>query len=57
MLITDVRKVYQSNYAEPMVTTNLLSNPVVITVPKKDLIGSGDGSNSVEKLCTKDRYN
>lgn len=57
MLMTDVRKVYVSNYAKPVVTTNLLSNPVVITVPKKDLIGSGDGSNSVEKFCTKDGYN
>lgn len=57
MLITDVRKVYVSNYAKPVVTTNLLSNPVVITVPKKDLMGSGDGSNSVEELCTKDGYN
>lgn len=58
ILITDVRKIYESNSHNPKVNNiNLLSNPVVITVPKNDLLGRGDGGNGVEKFCVKDRYN
>lgn len=58
ILITDVRKIHESNSHNPKANNiNLLSNPVVITVPKNDLLGRGDGGNGVEKFCVKDRYN
>ena len=58
ILITDVRKIYESNSHNPKPNDiNLLSNPVVITVPKKDLLGRGDGGNGVKKFCVKDSYN
>lgn len=57
VLITDVRKVREPYSNEPKISDpNLLNEPVVVTIPKKDLSGLGDNGNDVDKLCKKGGY-
>ena len=62
ILITDVRRFYNSDSSDSpddktnrISYLNLLSEPVIVTVPKGDLIGKGNKENGVENLCKNGR--
>lgn len=62
ILITDVRRFYNSDSSDSpnnknnrFSNLNLLSEPVIVTVPKGDLIGKGNKENGVENLCKNGR--